>query len=269
MRRILAVPALMAALVLTMGASMAYYIIDASQIASGTISASRLPSTIPALTVNADQITGGNLSNNRLPGIISATTSVQAGGNTNYAKIDATGLIQAGSGRTWNDFNMEAANLRTGPSTPSYTTVGPAGAMYGLVFIGSGAATDEVHCSTEMLHDWAEGTTAHVHLHWSPTTTATGNVAWYVDYSWVDVNGAMATPGQTIAITPAEGVAWKHYISEMIELPGTGHTIGSILQLRVSRNPGQTADTAGDAWLRSVGVHVLQDRLGSTSEATK
>lgn len=108
MKKLALIPTLMFVVVMTMGASMAFYYFDASQITSGTLDAARLPTSAPALAINADQITGGALSNNRLPATINATTAVQVGGVSTL--LPAT--LKASTNITWNTSEVGAVYPR-------------------------------------------------------------------------------------------------------------------------------------------------------------
>lgn len=132
--------------------------------------------------------------------------------------------------------------------------------------------------TVQLPHSWKEGTTIYPHLHWTPRSSATGNVEWNFEYTWANYDAV--TPQVFPAITTNTVVATgaftanSHNISPLstsnIGLDGAGKKISSILICRIWRNSGNTADTYNaDAGVLFVDFHIQIDSWGSREEYIK
>lgn len=145
-------------------------------------------------------------------------------------------------------------------------------------YFRNNAKLESMSFTVQLPHTWKEGTTIHPHLHWSPKTSASGNVEWKLEYSWVNYDSAtpQVFPAITTSTVVANGpfTASSHVISSLTNgdagLDGTGKKISSILICRLTRNSDNTADTyAGDAGLLFLDFHILVDGFGSNNKFTK
>ncbi len=166
----------------------------------------------------------------------------------------------------WNDYSVAAHSMRDGATPPTWAAWN--GTLRAPSFIN--AATTDLHCSFELLHDWMEGSDFEVHVHWTPSTTNTGNCKWGLDYSILTSTGAAAAP-TTVTITPAaNGVVRQESLSTFGTISGAGLTIGTIIDVRIYRLGNDAADTfTGNAFLHSVGLHHQSDSLGSRTATAK
>ena len=144
-------------------------------------------------------------------------------------------------------------------------------------FLNNGTV-ESMSFTVQLPHTWKEGTTIYPHIHWSPKNTASGNVEWNFDYSWVNYDPV--TPQIFPAITTSTVVAsgpftgQSHVIHALtpgnVGLDGTGKKMSSILICRIWRNSGNTNDTYGaDAGLLFVDFHIQVDGYGSHTEYAK
>lgn len=103
-----------------------------------------------------------------------------------------------------------------------------------------------------------------LHIHWSPSTTNTGNCYWAFDYSISNMLGVFAAP-TTVFVTPAaSGVVRTHQYTTIATIVGTGITAGAVMDFRIYRLGSNAADTfTGSAYLHVVGLHIEKDKLGS------
>lgn len=189
-------------------------------------------------------------------------------GNTStgdYAEFEGDGFLGFhGSSVAWKDIIVPAVNLRTGSTPPTFAAF--INGIFGFRF--NSGANDELHGAFEMQHDYSEGSDLDFHIHWSPTTTNTGNIIWGVEYTYAAIGNvfpASITVSQTIK---APGIANKHMLHDIVTIPGYGLKIGSITAYRVFRS-GTTDTFTGNAFLHSVGVHYEVNTLGSRTELTK
>ncbi|MBI5372983.1 MAG: hypothetical protein HZA79_13255 [Sphingobacteriales bacterium] len=132
--------------------------------------------------------------------------------------------------------------------------------------------------NVQLPHSWKEGTTIYPHLHWVPKTSASGNVEWNFEYSWVnyDPDTPQQFPAYTTSTVVSTGpfTATTHKITALTAsnagISGTGKKISSILVCRIWRNSGNAADTYNaDAGVLFVDFHIQVDGWGSRSEYVK
>ena len=164
----------------------------------------------------------------------------------------------------WKDLIIQAGNLRTGATPPSFGVF--SGVLYQVRF--DNGTEDVVYGSFELQHDYKEGTNLKVHVHWSPSNTDAGNIQWGFDYAVANANGAFsAVTSLTITPVAGGGTANVHKLSTLGTIPGTGRKIGDIITFRLYRSATDTF--GGNAFLHSVGVHYEADTPGSHAETSK
>jgi len=188
-----------------------------------------------------------------------------AGGD--YSEFEPTGTYKANGGAlTWSDLIVPATNLRPGGTPPAFAAFN--NGIWGFRF--DAGSSDELHGAVELQHDYKEGTDLYFHVHWSPTTTNTGNIVWGCEYSVAKIGNTFpASTSQSGTPTAAPGVINRHAIYSIVTISGAGLTIGSIVTFRVFRQNGGTDTFTGNAFLHSVGIHYQSDTLGSRSISTK
>lgn len=187
------------------------------------------------------------------------------GGNYSSFESDGT-LVFNGNATVYKDLIMPAANLRPGNTPPTWAAF--VDSIYGYRF--DAGVADELHGAVELQHDYKEGTDLVLHLHWSPTTTNTGNIVWGYAYTIAD-NGS-AIPSQsagTATPTAAPGIINQHIRQNIVTISGSGLKIGAILAFRVYRQNGGTDTFTGNAFLHSIGVHYTCDTVGSRTITAK
>ena len=128
----------------------------------------------------------------------------------------------------------------------------------------------------QLSHTWREGTPITPHVHWSKTTSASGNVEWLFDYKWapigevLDGSWTQIAEDATVSGTPDTDTANKHLITSFGEISTTGKQISDMLLMKVTRVPTATNDTyEADARLWELDIHFQVDGRGSTKEYVK
>lgn len=183
----------------------------------------------------------------------------------NYSEFEDNGFYVAnGSAVFWNDLMFNPTGLRVGATAPTFAAL--TGGIYAYRFDASKG--ESIHGTFEVAHDYKQYTPMEFHIHWSPTTTNTGNIVWGIEYSVADI-GVVLTPATTVSISPlaAPGVVDKHVLTDITTIPGT--RIGAVVAYRLFRQNGGTDTFTGNAFLLSVGVHYQSDTLGSRQELAK
>lgn len=143
-----------------------------------------------------------------------------------------------------------------------------------LLFSASG--TELVFIFMQMPHSWVEGSEISPHVHWTKTTSASGDVAWRLRYkhfpigevgdsSWTD----MGIVSDTVGGTPDNDTANEHLISSFGDIDMTGKGLSDCILYELSRVGGDSADTYGaDARLLEFDVHFQMDKFGSEERFT-
>lgn len=214
----------------------------------------------------------GNLVNTKtINGDITYTSPLNIKGVKTNA-VEVTDLtVECGAEKTivlanpvYSDLIISAANLRVGNSPPSFVAFQDS--IYATSFINGN--TDIVYGSFEIQHDYKEGTALEVHLHWSPSSTNTGNCVWSMKYSKAGMAGTFGAEESLTFTQAGSGTVNKHqYVSGNVLISGTGLTIGTVILFALSRPSGDAF--TGDAFLHSVGVHYQIDTMGSRTISAK
>jgi hypothetical protein len=139
-------------------------------------------------------------------------------------------------------------------------------------------STEAMSFTVQLPHAWKEGTTIYPHIHWTPKSSASGNVEWNFEYTWVnyDPTTPQVFPAITAVAVVATGpfTANSHMITSLTTadagITGTGKKISSVLVCRIWRNSDQAADTYNaDAGGLFVDFHYQVDSWGSRSTYIK
>ena len=193
------------------------------------------------------------------------------GDSSNNTEFEADGTIKFnGNATVYRDINFAGTTLATGPTPPDIEEFYGGGGIYGRAFAGTLTTVEQLFGIEEIQHDYKEGTDLEFHVHWTPTTTASGNVKWQIAYNWLEYNAVGGAPTVISVIQAASGVAWSHQKSNFINISGVGHQIQGQFHFRLFRDPTDSQDTyAADAALLSVGIHYQVDGVGSRQTNTK
>lgn len=171
----------------------------------------------------------------------------------------------------WDDIIVPAFALATGAAAPDLVQFLASGNLRIYGFNGSGSMPVEaMYGAFEFLHSYKEGSDISIHVHWCPTSANSGDVKWQLEYSWADMNATFPALSTTSVTQAAGGTAWATKIASFPTITGTGKHIGSAINFRLFRDPGDSADTyADDAGLLCIGVHFQKDTLGSIQMTSK
>lgn len=163
----------------------------------------------------------------------------------------------------WDDFRFpaQAINPPGIASDPTWDTTN-----IGWSF--ANGATKVIQMVAQMPHGWVEGSRIHPHIHWEPSTAATGNVLWRLQYRWRDEGDTAEALTTLDILAPANGTALTLQRDFFPYVSGAGKEKSSILELQLSRIGGDTTDTfSGAAILKEFDIHYQLDSLGSSVES--
>lgn len=183
--------------------------------------------------------------------------------------VKARSFEQTGLG--YEDLRVAAVSTNAGGSqAPTFTKFRDDGAgsqgVFGYSFVAG--AEKELYLSVQLPHSWRQGTDVLAHVHFSTLATTTGTVIWGLEYTWANVNGTY--PTTTLSTSSYDITAnsqYKHMLSPIVTLSGSGKTISSVIICRVYRTSGGT--NTGAMILTDVDFHYQTDTIGSSAETSK
>jgi hypothetical protein len=127
----------------------------------------------------------------------------------------------------------------------------------------------ELFFTAQMDHGYKMGTDMNPHVHYSPTTSNTGNVVWGIEYTVSPVNGIFGTTNILEVVDPVDGIAYKHQPASFGIMDGI-EAVSFMFVGRVYRDGTSAEDTYPDgAALLEIDIHYLADSIGSSLEFTK
>ena len=126
-------------------------------------------------------------------------------------------------------------------------------------------ATMASHATIELQHDYVDGSDMELHIHWSPSTTNTGNVRWGCEYTFANMDATFPATTTVTAVSAGGGIVNRHQYLTLATISGIGLTKGAVMAFRIYREGAHAADTfTGNAFLHRIALHYAVDKLGST-----
>ena len=194
-------------------------------------------------------------------------------GTTQLVGLEADGTLHfENDATTFDDVMVPGLSAKTDATAPDLIPFAPATTnLLVFGFNGSGSTPKEqVYFTVQIPHPYKAGSNLYPHVHWSPSTSAAGNVKWQLEYTWQSINGTFSAPTIISATDSTESTQWKHLIAPFTAIDGTGQGISSMLICRLFRDPADGSDTyEADAAFLQFDIHIEQDTLGSREEFNK
>jgi hypothetical protein len=165
----------------------------------------------------------------------------------------------------WDDLVVEATStMLPGIADPSWDTT-----HYGWIFTPD--ATKTLTYIMQLPHSWVEGSTITPHVHWSPDNTDNKNIFWRLSYRWTNIGSVIgAFSADDDKVVAVAGTDDLHTKQDFTAIAGTGKTISSLLEFKLSRMGGEGTDTfTGNAIVKSFDVHIQKNTLGSKTISAK
>ena len=190
----------------------------------------------------------------------------------NYARFGNDGTLQlAGSATTFDDLRVEGATARAGLVAPNDTTGFRGDANHQVRYLRESQA-DEVQFYVQFMHAMKVGAACYPHVHFTPSSTATGAAKFILEYYWANAGGQFpASPG-TYAMTKTWGTdqQWYHLVAVGASpLTLTDVNISAIMKCRLYRDNTVDGNYAASLALLYFDIHVEIDTLGSSEEYAK
>ncbi|MFK5878098.1 MAG: hypothetical protein QM478_01235 [Flavobacteriaceae bacterium] len=194
--------------------------------------------------------------------------NIRIGDGTNNTYIESDGsLSYEGTATRWDDLKVNVARISgSGIRAPGKNDLVDAGAGPGLFLYWFDDNTEEeLFFTVQMPHGWKEGSDIMPHVHWV-ANNGSGDVEWALEYTWSNVSDDFPTTTTTLTeFTPISAYAdYKHMLTDLGTMSGTGKTLSSIILCRVFRKAGSSDDTFDkDAGLLQIDFHYQIDADGS------
>lgn len=127
----------------------------------------------------------------------------------------------------------------------------------------------EVLVAVQMPHGYKLGTNLKPHIHWTPTSTAGGNVVWGIELSKAGADQAFGATETMEATAAASTTPYDHQKSGLGTLtpPGSANDTSFMIIARIYRKGDDPADTyPGAAALIEFDIHYQSDKAGTVNE---
>jgi hypothetical protein len=160
-------------------------------------------------------------------------------------------------------FPVQGINPAGTASPPSIDTTDP----YAGTLLFSASVTNVIAGIAQIPHSWKQGTPISPHIHWAPTSTGAGNVAWRFSYQLAEINaafpGTLTTAG--IELDAADGTSGKHQLHAFTDIDTTGvSSVSMCIVWKLERVGGDGSDDYADAArLLELDFHYERDSPGS------
>jgi hypothetical protein len=189
---------------------------------------------------------------------------------TSTIEVDGT-LLNTGAGITWRDeYVSQDWGDATGVSAPSFEnfTIGSI-AQRKITLDANDARTNGFEVPHDMLLSTSAALQPEVHIHFRPTTNATGTVIVYLTPEWSKANTTGANPvvapdglaEMSLTCTIAAGsAAYPSYVCSFGQLPVNAYNIGDLIGFKIERRTGFGTYT-DDIIIDKVAMHVPVDTM--------
>lgn len=193
-------------------------------------------------------------------------------GGGNYLSVASDGTLRLhGNATDWDDMRFPASAVNP-PGLASDPDIDSADGCW----LFDAAGTELLFFQVQLTHSWLLGSSISPHVHWTKTTSASGNVAWRMRYQLAELgsvfSGTWTDLGEetTSAITDND-TANEHLLTAFDDISLSAvDSVSAMLKIELSRVGGSVDDTYGaDCKLLEMDIHVERDGLGSEAEFTK
>jgi len=223
---------------------------------------------------NYVNVTGDTMTGNLI--ITSATVVLSSITNTTdiYVNTDSGSTIFLQRVNWRDEYPSQpwvAAGAAAAPDLIDYSIGGITVKKYSF----DGATTEELlNSNFEVPHDYAYGNQIELHVHWRPTSTATGTTVWNFDWCYSPANDGAPIPqtSQSTSKTLTANSQYHHFITSFgnLNLTGSTFSLGHLINFNIRRDPTFSGDTyPDDIILEQVALHMPIDSFGSRQQYIK
>ena len=147
----------------------------------------------------------------------------------------------------WRDLTGDISGAKLGANAPSWDSF--VGGISHYAF--SASQMKEIQASYHVQHDWDNTTPMYVHIHWSPSSTASGTVRWGFEITKAKGygRGAFTTTNTIYVEQSASGVDRDHLIAECDVsqvIAAADLEVDGVITIRAFRDADHANDTYPD-----------------------
>ena len=243
-------------------------IIDANGDTSVEVEKTTNEDKIHFTTNGSERMTIDNVGNTRI------------GDGTNNTYIESDGSLRyEGTATRWEDLKVSVNSLKDrGVKLPDWAPfVNNGGSSQGVyTFWFDSSEEQELFFTVQMPHSWKEGSTLYPHIHWTSLDSGNGKVGWGLEYTWTNVLDTFDNTTIIYGDTPIDSstsvTEYKHYITKLGTIVGSGKTLSSMLVCRVfrdARSSNTNDNFSHKAGILEIDFHYEVDSDGSRQEYIK
>lgn len=164
----------------------------------------------------------------------------------------------------WETIVISGIILGSATSAPDIIPFGDPPTDLKIRAFDGNAIIEQLYASPKIPSNYQEGTDIIFGIEWTPINNNAGNVKWFLDYTWANLNDVFSAQTTISVVDAADGLAWKHQEAHFTAISGTGKKILSTLNFRLSRDPTDAQDTyTSDAGVLNVLIHYKINTFGS------
>jgi len=165
----------------------------------------------------------------------------------------------------WDDLRVPMQNTKINPtkSEPAFESF--IGGTFTYAFAADNADDESLLFAAQLPHSYKIGTNLRPHIHWSPSTTNTGNAVFELEYTSASIGGTLGATTSITATDAADGTAFKHQLIGFDEIDGSNLGLSSMIICRLTRLGTDSADTfTGKAFVLEFDFHFEIDTPGGS-----
>lgn len=194
-------------------------------------------------------------------------TSIDVGNSSANVTLDTDGIYLRGDATQWDDVSVPVSGLQRGVKTPVFDENTKAWYFEDQAIVGN---EQYVFGQFEMPHGWELGTNLHCHIHTHPSSTNVGNATFELNYTWTNIGAVEGTTTSIYLNVSYNGTVGLVQIPEWADINGTGKTLSSTIEYKLTRKSSLASDTfTGNAYVDNFGCHYIINSLGSKQELVK
>lgn len=170
----------------------------------------------------------------------------------------------------WDDLRVPMTNTKLNPSKSEPALEEIVTGVLAYAFESDADSSERLNFIAQIPHNRKLGTDIECHLHWSPSTTNTGDCYWRFSYTVISIDGTFGAITNLRVADAGDGTALKHQFVSFGDIDGTDLGMSSVLIGNITRLGEAVADDfTGVAYGLEFDIHYQIDSPGSGQELVK
>ena len=170
----------------------------------------------------------------------------------------------------WDDIKVPMSNTKLNAAQSEPALEEMITGVFAYAFEADADSVERLNFVFQLPHNRKNATDLEAHMHWSPSTTNTGDCYWRFSYTIISIDGTFGAVTHLRIADAGDGVALKHQLAEFGVIDGSALGISSVLIGNVTRLGEAAEDTfTGVAYGLEFDLHYEIDSPGSPHEYVK